>query len=109
MVLYGRQPKVKLKSTVKMKQWFRSETEIFEENSFIEENEGNKTFKYFIDQLIISLDEELGGCWIFRSRKNFNPWKIGQCKEQGIVRRVKRSNKNKNIIHAEKIRKNIEE
>ncbi len=105
-----RQPKVKLKSTVKMKQWYRSETEIFEENSFIEENEGNKTFKYFIGSTYrISLDEELGGCWIFRSRKNFNPWKIGQCKEQGIVRRVRRSIKSKNIIHAEKIRKNIEE
>ncbi len=97
-----RQSKVKLKSTVKMKQWYRSE--IFEENSFIEESEGNKTFKYFIGSTCrISADEELGGCWIFRSRKNFYPWKIGQCKEQGIVQRIKRSNKNKNIIHAEKI------
>lgn len=78
-----------------MKQWYKSETDIFEES------EGNKTFKYFIGSTYrISSDEELGGCWIFRSKKNFNPWKIGQCKEQGTVQRIKRSDKN--IIHADK-------
>lgn len=103
-------PKVKLKSTVKMRQWHKSETEIFEENSYIQEREGNKTVRYFIGRTYrTSSSEELGGCWIFKSRKNFDPWKIDQCKYKGTIKRSKRESKNDKFKNAEKIGTNVEE
>lgn len=78
-----RKPKGRLKSTVKIRHWHKNEIEIYEENSFNEELDGNNTVKYFIGSTYrTSSNEELGGCWIFRSRENFNPWKIGQCKHK---------------------------
>ncbi|MGL5732844.1 MAG: hypothetical protein ACRCXE_02135, partial [Metamycoplasmataceae bacterium] len=102
--------KVKLKSTVKIKQWHKNEVEIFEENSYVQECEKNRTIKYFIGPTYrTSSHEELGGCWIFRSRKHFDPWKIGQCKTQGVVKRSKRDDKDIRVKHTEKIKKNVEE
>ncbi len=43
-----RKPKVRLKSTVKIRHWHKKEIEIYEENSFVEEQDGNGTVKYFI-------------------------------------------------------------
>ncbi|MGL4484255.1 MAG: hypothetical protein ACRCUS_04835 [Anaerovoracaceae bacterium] len=93
-----------------MKQWHKNCIEIFEENSYVQEHEGNRTVKYFIGPTYrTSSNEELGGCWIFRSRKKLDPWKIGQCKYQGTVKRSKRDDKNSKLKYAEKIRKNVEE
>ncbi len=75
-----RRPKVRLKSTVKIKHWYSKKVEIYEENSFVEEREGNGTVKYFIGSTYrTSINEEIGGCWILRTWKNFNPlWREEQ-------------------------------
>lgn len=91
-----RKPKVRLKSTVKRRHWHKEEIEIYEENSFVEEQEGNDTVKYFIGSTYrTTINEEIGGCWILRTRKNFNPWRLGQCKVRGTVKRSKRRKKRK--------------
>ncbi|XP_026110841.1 uncharacterized protein LOC113084981 [Carassius auratus] len=104
-----RKPKVKLKSTVKIKHWHSSDIEVYEENSFIQKQEGNRTIKYFIGSTYrTSENEELGGCWIFRSAKDFNPWTIRQCKYKGTVKRSKRDKNMDKIKSAAGIRENVE-
>ncbi len=63
-----RKPKVRLKSTVKMKHWYSKTVEIYEENSFVEERERNETVRYFIGSTYrTSINEDIGGCWILRT------------------------------------------
>ncbi len=101
-----RKPKVRLKSTVKIKHWYSKKVEIYEENGFVEEREGNGTVKYFIGSTYrTSINEEIGGCWILRTWKNFNSWKMGQCK----VRGSKRGKEKEKIVSAGKIKKSIED
>lgn len=105
-----RKPKVRLKSTVKIKHWHKNEIEIYEENSFVDERDGNETVKYFIGPTYrTSMNEEIGGCWIFRTRENFNLWKIGQCKYKGSVKSSKRDKEREKIISTGKIKRNIED
>ncbi len=105
-----RKPKVRLKSTVKIKHWYSKIVEIYEENSFVEELERKETVKYFIGSTYrTSINEEIGGCWILRTQKNFNPWKVGQCKVRGTVKRSKRGKEKEKIASAGKIKKNIED
>ncbi|MGL5903997.1 MAG: hypothetical protein ACRCZO_15050, partial [Cetobacterium sp.] len=87
-----RERKMKLQHTVKIKHWHDKAVEIFETNSYVEEQEDNETAKYFIGSTTrTTLDEELGGCWIVRLRTNFDLWNIDGCECTESVVRHKRS------------------